>query len=93
MQISGNLSQKNDTKNWKNWLDLINRIEIIVEAIKDLPIAEQAELIADKFAAVSQKYDKLELNDINVPEFYTDEIPIFLESDIGENGYYQIKCW
>ena len=43
---------------------------ITVESIKDLPVAEQAELIADKFAQVSQEYEKLKNEDIEIPAFY-----------------------
>ena len=43
--------------------------EIVVEDIKDLPNNAQVELIADKFAAISQEYDKLEDSYIEVPDF------------------------
>ena len=49
--------------------------EIVVEDIKDLPNKAQAELIANKFAAVSQEYDRLNSEDINVPNFSESEIP------------------
>ena len=56
--------------------------EIHVESIKDLPVLEQAELIADKFAQVSQEYDKLKTGDIEVPEFCEDDIPQFTEEQV-----------
>ena len=40
-----------------------------VESIKHLPDSEQADLIADKFAKVSNLYDVLDRNAINVPPF------------------------
>ena len=40
-----------------------------VESIKHLPDSEQADLIADKFAEVSNLYDVLDRNAINVPPF------------------------
>ena len=48
---------------------------ITVENIKDLPVPEQAELIADTFARVSQEYEKLKDDDIEIPEFTDYEIP------------------
>ena len=41
--------------------------EIIVDSIKDFSIPEQAELIADKFAEVSN--EKLKTEDIEIPVF------------------------
>ena len=55
---------------------------ITVENIKDLPVPEQAELIADRFARVSQEYEKLMDEDIEIPEFTDDEIPQFSEEDV-----------
>ena len=48
-----------------------------VESIKDLHIKEQAELIADKFAEVSQEYEKLKSEDITIPEFPNEDVPQF----------------
>ena len=58
--------------------------EIVVEDIKDLPNNAQVELIADKFAAISQEYDKLEDSDIEVPDFSIDDIPIVTVEDVEE---------
>ena len=55
---------------------------ITVESIKDLPVSEQAELIADKFAQVSQEYEKLKTEDIEIPEFSENEIPQFTEEEV-----------
>ena len=75
----------------KNWFREFKKLtsfdqqksdEIIVEAIKDLSPKEQAELIADKFASVSQEYDKLENEDIDIPVFDLNEIPVISEEDV-----------
>ena len=58
--------------------------EVTVESIKDLPIDEQAECIADKFAKISQEYKKLENGDIKVPEFSIDDIPQFTVKQVEE---------
>ena len=58
--------------------------DLIVESIKDLPNTEQAELIADKFAAISQEYQRLEDNDIKVPLFTESDIPIISEEIVKE---------
>ena len=57
---------------------------IIVENIKDLPVSEQAELIADSFSKVSQEYEKLRVEDIKIPEFSENEIPQFNEDEIRD---------
>ena len=61
-----------------------NSEEIIVESINDLPVQEQAEIIADKFAQISQEYDKLETKDIRIPEFSNEDIPTFTEEQVKE---------
>ena len=53
--------------------DQLKAEEIIVEDIKDIDDKDQAELIADRFAAVNQEYDKLKKEDIVVPNFSLDE--------------------
>ena len=55
---------------------------ITVENIKDLPVPEQAELIADRFARVSQEYEKLRDEDIKIPEFSENEMPQFDEDEV-----------
>ena len=56
--------------------------EIVVESIKDLSAAEQAELIADKFSEVANEYEELKEEDISVPPFSEDDIPIFSEEEV-----------
>ena len=58
--------------------------EIIIENIKDFSDEEQAEMIADKFAAVSQEYDKLEDGDIELPKFNLSDVPIVTEKEVAE---------
>ena len=66
------------TTNPKQWyrelknltsLDQQNDDEIIVDSIKEYSNKDQAEMIAEKFAEVSQEYDKLEKSYVKVPEF------------------------
>ena len=56
--------------------------EVVVESIKDFCDKDQAELIADKFAEVSQEYDKLENGDIEVPEFSESDVPQITEVEV-----------
>ena len=50
--------------------------EIIVESIKDLTNKEQAE--------ISQEYDKLEKDDIQIPLFHESDIPLVTEEQVEE---------
>ena len=50
---------------------------VIVESIKHLTNKEQAELIADKLARVSQEYEPLKKEDVTVPPFEESDIPTF----------------
>ena len=56
--------------------------ELIVDEIKEFSYKEQAELIANKFAEVSQEYDRLEDKDIKLPEFTESEIPWISEKEV-----------
>ena len=56
--------------------------DIVVDDIKDFSVEKQAELIADKFAEVSNEYDKLKTDDINIPEFETRDIHQFNEDEV-----------
>ena len=58
--------------------------EITVEEIKDLTDEEQAEKIAEKFAKISQEYEKLEKDDIEIPQFSENDIPVVTEKDVQE---------
>ena len=56
---------------------------IIVDSIKHLSDLEQAEIITDKFAKVSQEYDQLKTEDIKFPEFNDSQIPKFLPQEVS----------
>ena len=45
---------------------------------------EQAEIIAQKFAEISQEYDKLEKDDIEIPMFHESDIPLITEEQVEE---------
>ena len=66
----------------KFFFDQFKDEEIVVESIKDLSAAEQAELIADKFSEVANEYEELKEEDIIVPPFNEDDIPIFSEEEV-----------
>ena len=82
--------RKVDPKYWYRELkklssfDQFKAEEVIVEDIKDLDDKAQAELIADRFASVSQEYDKLKKEDIVVPDFSVDEIPRVSVDEVKE---------
>ena len=79
---------KANPKNWHRELkkltcfDQQKSEEILVESIKHLPDEIQAELIADKFAAVSQEYEKIRDDDINVPNFTESEVPVITVENV-----------
>ena len=62
--------------------DKFKNEELVVESIKDLSAYEQAELIADKFSEVANEYDRLQTEDIDVPNFQEKEIPQFSEKEV-----------
>ena len=57
---------------------------VIVETIKHLSDEQQAEVIADKFSKVSQEYDPLKTEDIQVPNFSEATIPKFTPSQVKQ---------
>ena len=65
------------TTNISQWYSKVKRISsmdptkddnIQVDEIRDLPSSEQAEVIADKFAEISQQYQPLVTEDIEIPD-------------------------
>ena len=58
---------------------------VIVESIKHLSNEEQAEKIADKFSKVSQEYDPLLDDDIEVPKYDEESVPQFCPIDVQRN--------
>ena len=55
-----------------------------VEDIKHLSDINQAEIIAQKFAQVSNEYEILNRDEINIPEYSDDQIPNITEDDVIE---------
>ena len=55
-----------------------------VDDIKNFTEEQQAELIADRFAQVSNEYQPLDRTIINFPCFSMSEIPSFTESEVLE---------
>ena len=82
--------KKTESKYWYRELkkltsfDQMKPEELKVESIKDLTDEEQAEEIADKFAAISQEFDKLETEDVEVPDFIEADIPIVPVKEVKE---------
>ena len=73
------------------WYSILKRIcsydqkksdPVIVESIKHLSSKEQAEKIADKFSKVSQEYEPLKTDDIEVPKFDIEDIPFFTPKQV-----------
>ena len=60
------------------------REETQVTEISHLPNQNQAELIADKFAKVSQEYEEVKLSDIEIPTFSEKDIPVITETKVTE---------
>ena len=58
--------------------------EINVEEINELPAKRRVELIADKFATVSQEYEALKSEDICIPSFDESDIPVVSTEDVAE---------
>ena len=77
--------RKNNPKQWHREFKKLTRFDqhqeevLVVESIKDFNDEEQAEMIADKFAEVSQEYDKLEKEDIDIPEIAEEDFPVITE--------------
>ena len=65
--------RRTNPRKWHSELKKLTRFdqhegeEITVEEIKDLTDEEQAEKIAEKFAKISQEYERLEKDDIEIP--------------------------
>ena len=55
-----------------------------VAAIKHLPDSEQVELIADKFAKVSNEYAPLDRSQINIPPFNDKDFPEISKNEVLE---------
>ena len=58
---------------------------VIVESLTHLSSQEQAEAIADKFSKVSQEYEPLKNDDIEIPLFDEETIPRFCQTYVQKN--------
>ena len=58
--------------------------KLIVENIRNFSDEKQAELIANKFAQVSNEYDILDRSAIEIPSFTSDDIPRVSEAEVKE---------
>ena len=82
--------KKSKPGNWYKELKKITNYEqdklenLVVEDLKMFSDDEQAELIADKFSQISQEYDELKDDDIEIPEFGIDDIPQFAEHEVRD---------
>ena len=56
-----------------------------MDSIKHLSDEEQAEVIADKFARVSQEFDPLQTEDIKFPEFEKASVPKFVPAQVQKH--------
>ena len=62
--------------------------EIVIDEISHMTHENQAEVLADSFAKISQEYDSLKKEDIHIPYFTSESIPIIsaqtVEKLLGE---------
>ena len=82
------------TSNPGQWYSKVKRMsakdktkddKVVVQEIMDLPSTAQAELIADQFAAISNEYDALKIEDIQIPDQTTSkQHPLFEPYEIHE---------
>ena len=82
------------TSNTSQWYSKLKRLcaydqqkfePLIVESLKHLSDDKQAEEIADKFARVSQEYEPLKKEDIEIPKFETKSVPKFSPKDVQKH--------
>ena len=82
------LRTSNSRQWFRNIKQLINPDEgdavLEVDDIKNFSDDQQAEIIADRFAEVSNEYDPLDREKIHFPKFSNSEIPIFTEIEVLE---------
>ena len=78
------------TSNVSQWYSKLKRLcsydqekrePVVVESIKHLSNQDQAGVIADKFARVSQEYEPLKNEDVEIPLFDEKDIPVFSPKD------------
>ena len=53
-----------------------------VDEICHLSEKQQAEVIAESFSSISQQYQPIKTNEINMPHFSSNSVPVFRPTDI-----------
>ena len=81
--------KSSNPRQWYKNLKMLTKYDekddkLIVENIRNFSDEKQAELIADKFAQVSNEYDILDRSAIEIPSFTFDDIPRVSESEVKE---------
>ena len=81
--------KSSNSKQWYKQMKMLLKYDqkdemIQVDDLKHLSDIDQAEAIAEKFAEVSNEYDVLNRQEIEVPEFSGDQIPDITENDVIE---------
>ena len=77
-------------KNPGQWYSCLKRItshdqmgqDINIDQISHLPDQEQAEIIAEKFSSIQNEYQPLKNDDIFVPPFLPEDVPLFQPSQV-----------
>ena len=86
-RMVSDLVEKDDNQWYSQFKRLTNKgksDQVDVDEISHLPEAEQAEVIADHFSAVSQEYNHLQDEDIQVPRFPQESTPHISVSEVAE---------
>ena len=90
-----NIVRQAKESNPNNWYRLLKRISnhdsgqkksIVIEEIFHLTDKEQVEAIASAFNAPSQRYQALQANDIEIPGFTLDTIPVYTPTQIRQTN-------
>ena len=74
--------KNSDPQKWFCWLkrfttkEQLKEKEIVIDEISHMTHENQAEVLADSFAKISQEYDSLKKEDIHIPYFTSESIPI-----------------
>ena len=81
--------KSSNSKQWYKQMKMLLKYDqkddmIQVDDIKHLSDIEQAEVIAEKFAQVSNEYDVLNRQEVDIPVFSKDQIPDITENDVIE---------
>ena len=80
----------------KQWWKEINNIidnkneDIEVEEIMNYSPQQQVEMIATKFASISQEYEPLNRDELSFPPFNTDDIPRISEHGMKSELFWRV---